>query len=237
MKTKLYPIERQENILKLLNEKDRVSIGELKDMLGVSEVTIRKDLNTLQDKGLIERTFGGAVLDNRFTKEPSYPEKKSVNKSSKRLIAKKASLLIKDGMDIFVDAGTTTRALVEYLPQFHNINVFTYDLHIALDLLKNTDLTVFIIGGYIEGRTGCALSGDGLALLKRTKADICFIGADAMDDKYVYSSNPLKADIKRQMIENSQVRVLMCDTNKKKRLGQISFYPVSKFDHVMDEAE
>lgn len=231
----MFQEERLSFILKSLDENSRVSVTGLAEKLDVSEVTIRKDLKELEEKKEIKRTHGGAIRIKKNVEELATDSKKNMKTKEKEDIAKLASGLIDDSMTIFLDAGTTTIKLAKYLKEFKNLTVIGYDLELALMLSKYPKIKTYILGGYIENNTRTALSLDGYENLSRFHADICFMGTDAYDDYFVYSTSETKGRIKSKMIENSRVSVLMTDTSKYPSKGLYSFGKIDNFDYIITE--
>ena len=104
----LIPAERHHRIQALLEQRRVASIADLSDLLGVSEATIRRDLETLEGRGLLERTHGGAILTRRLPTEPFYAQSAGVHPHEKRRIGAAAAALVDEGDTVFVNSGTTT---------------------------------------------------------------------------------------------------------------------------------
>ncbi|WP_297280903.1 DeoR/GlpR family DNA-binding transcription regulator [uncultured Anaerococcus sp.] len=227
--------ERHNYIMSKLNTSERVSVSELSRDLNVSEVTIRKDLNYLENQKFLKRTHGGAILNNIHVKSEPIETKLSKNIEQKRKIARLAKDFLKDGLNIFLDAGTTIQAISTELIEFNDLNIITYDLEIAHELSKYSNISVYVLGGYVEKDTKTSMSIEGFQNISNMHADICFIGTDAFDDNFVYSTSENKAKIKNKMIENSAVSILMCDSSKYKKKGLYSFYRSSDFDYFITD--
>lgn len=233
---KLYEMfleERLSFITKQLNEENRVNVSDLSEQLKVSEVTIRKDLKELEDRNIAIRTHGGAIKVKEHVVEIPIENKILDNINYKKVIAKKASNYLRDNMTIFLDAGTTTRMLVDYISKFNNITVITYDLDIATLLSKYISINTYLLGGYIENKTRTSLSIEGFQNLSSFHADVCFIGTDAFDDEHVYSTSENKGKLKNMMIVNSEISILLCDSSKYGKTGLYSFYKSKKFDYFI----
>ena len=109
--------KRHEIILQLLRKKGSITVNEIKDELGISESTIRRDLNTLDEEGRLVKVFGGAVSVNYgFSgKEPTVSQKKEINLETKKSIARYAAALIEPDDFVYIDAGTTTGCMIDYI--------------------------------------------------------------------------------------------------------------------------
>lgn len=195
----MYFEERIYSILEKIKKEGRVKVAELAEIFNVSEVTIRKDLSELEEMGYLKRTFGGAILTQEHVKELSVEQKKIDNIEKKEIIAKKSAEFLKDGLDIFLDAGTTALYIAHEIIKFNNITVITYDLEIASFLSKYDNIKTYMIGGFIDTKNKLALSIDGYKSLQRMHTDLAFIGTDAFDMNYVYSTNDLKSQLKKIM--------------------------------------
>lgn len=233
----MFTEERYSYILKKISEKGRVKVAELSEEMKVSEVTVRKDLSVLEERSLLKRNFGGAVSLQNHVRALSFAEKKIDNIDLKQIIAKNASSLLKDNLDIFLDAGTTGLSLVEEIVKFKGITVITYDLNIANELSKYDHVNTYIIGGVIEPKTLTLLSIDGYKLVENMHVDICFAGTDAFDNNSVYSTNNLKARIKSKMLDNAKIRVLISDSSKYKKNGLYSYYKIADFDYIITDKQ
>lgn len=231
----MFPEERLNYMLNKINKYGRVNVSDLSKELKVSEVTVRKDLKILEDRNLIKRTFGGAVILKNHVKAASLSDKKVENMDSKKSIAKKAATYLRDGIDIFLDSGTTTFELINSIVKFKDIQVVTFDISIAMELSQYSNVRTHLLGGEIDPATKVSLGLEGVETLSRMHADICFIGTDALDADYVYSTNELKARLKRLMISNSRFRVLICDSSKYGKEGFYSFNRLKDFDEIITD--
>lgn len=229
--------ERHNYIIEKLKKDQRVSVTELSKELDVSEVTIRKDLNYLEDENYLKRTHGGAILNDLHVKSEPIEIKLARNMEKKRHIGKLAERFLRDDLNIFLDAGTTVQSLIPKLSELNNLNIITYDLEIAYLLAAFDNLNIYMLGGYIEHDSKTALSIEGYENLSSIHADICFIGTDAFDSNYVYSTNENKGKIKNKMIVNSSKSVLMCDSSKYDKRGLYSFYRCEDFDYFITDSD
>lgn len=233
----MYIEERFSYILNKIEKYGRVKVSDLSRELDVSEVTIRKDLTLLEEREYLRRTFGGAVALRPHVKQSSLDEKRVENIDLKKIIGAKCGAYLHDSLDIFLDSGTTTYEIIDEIVKYNDITVVTYDLAIAMKLSKYPHIRTYMLGGYIENTTDVALSIEGVRTLSRLHADICFIGTDAFDDKRVYSTSDIKANVKRTMLENSKFRVLVSDSSKFMQEGLFSFYDLDSFDCIISDRQ
>ena len=156
----LYPEERQQRILTMLNQNGRASITELSQIFRVSEVTVRADLQTLAAQNLILRTHGGTVLDSRArSPELSLMLHRQQHVHEKKRIGAAAA--------IFLDASSTALALAHHLQKYRDLTILTHSLVVAQVMLYAPGVTVAMTGGIVHRDTLSLLGTDVLAILKK----------------------------------------------------------------------
>ena len=134
MSKSLIPAQRRERIQEYLAIHKIVRMDELYEMLDTSEATVRRDLEWLEREGVLERTHGGAILNQRMTLEPEYIQRASSNPEEKRLIGELAASLIDDGDVVFINSGTTTAQVIRHIRGDAGITVFTNNLIAVLEI-------------------------------------------------------------------------------------------------------
>src|SRR5207245_2450735 len=163
-------------------ERGDALVSELKDMFGVSEVTVRADLAALADRGLIVRTHGGAVLPEPGSKapEPTFAAREMANVELKRRIGEAAAALIQNGQSVVLDASTTALQIARVMRRresVHDVNVITNGVHTALELLDTPGVSTILTGGQLRA-TAVSLTGAlGADLLSRVHATLGLFGA------------------------------------------------------------
>mgnify|MGYP002604882736 CR=1 FL=1 len=145
--------QRHEIILRLLEEKKSITVTELKELLDASESTVRRDITALDKAGKLPKVFGGAVaLNHKVTAyEPTVAQKSELNKEEKKKIAKYAASLINKEDIVYLDAGTTTELMLDYLKEYDVIYVTNGITHARK--LMNAGFKVHLIGGEIKAVT------------------------------------------------------------------------------------
>jgi len=142
--------ERRQHMLAKIQRDGRVLVSELSDALGISRITIRKDLDYLQSKGLVQRTHGGALsAQSSALLDPSLREKEQKQSKEKQRIAEAAALLVEEGLCVLLDSGTTTTAIARELRRFSRLTVITNAVNIATEL-AGTDFEVILTGGTLR---------------------------------------------------------------------------------------
>lgn len=228
--------ERRQHILTLVQQDGRVLVGDLSRRLGISQITIRKDLDYLQSRGLVQRAHGGALLpQNGALFDPSFPEKQSRNGEQKRRIAAAAAGMVEEGQCVILDSGTTTTLVAQALKRFASLTVVTNAINIAADL-TGTDFEVILTGGTLRKNSYSLVGPLAEDLLAEMHADILFLGVDGFDvDTGVTTPNVLESRVNRAMVKSAQKVVVVCDSTKFSRRSFSRIVSVSAIDHVITD--
>jgi DeoR family fructose operon transcriptional repressor len=206
--------ERQQLILQLLKENQSVRIAELCNNLNVTRETIRRDLYELEQKGLLKKVHGGAIL-NQTNVEPPYAKRSVLNLDEKEAIAVAAASYVEDGDAIYIDLGTTTLLFAKQLLEKKGITVITNALLVALELSKNPHAKVIMSGG--ELRSGeLALSGPvARKSLEPFYVDKAFIGAGGLSMESGFTDYHVgESDVRQLMLKNAKETYALLDHSK-----------------------
>lgn len=215
-------IMQEKKVLDILETQQYASVDELSVSLCVSTSTIRRTLETLQQKGLVTRTHGGVKInsDNNFS--PSFTFRIHQNSFEKKKIALSAIKLIKNGDIIFLDGSTSAFYIAEYLKEFKNIRVITNGID-TLSLLAKNNILAYSTGGQVSSENPSVLVGRYAEdLICNFHADIAFFSAQSMDnDGEIYDCFEDEIFLRRAMIKNAKKKVFLCDNTK---IGKTSSY-------------
>lgn len=205
--------ERQNEIIKLLSGSDYVTVEEFSRSLGVSKVTIRSDLNILEQKGLLMRTHGGAMIPDRQNPSRSISKTISEYDDEKDRIAKAAALLVPDRGTILVDSGSTSLHLSKYL-HGRKLTLVTNSL-LLIDSFRNDDsMDVVALGGTLKRNVMGMVGPMAISDVARVYADILFLGCTGYTNAGVFSSNLIEAELKQAMTKSSYKVCLIADSSK-----------------------
>ncbi|AUY15014.1 DeoR/GlpR transcriptional regulator [Serratia marcescens] len=207
-------VDRRNEILALIQANGRVYVNELADKFQVSQETIRRDLNKLEDYRLIKKIHGGAV-SSQFKFEHEFNERAKIAEAEKRAIAEKAVTLLQPGDTVFVDFGSTTLEFARQLATIDQLTVITNSPLIANVCLENDSIDVVLIGGqFIDSKMAC-LGAIALNNIEAFFADYAIIGAGAVNVQTgVMDQNVNEAAIARKMIAQSRKCIVLADENK-----------------------
>jgi DeoR/GlpR family transcriptional regulator of sugar metabolism len=224
--------QRQAKILERVREDGAVRVADLVRELGVSDMTVRRDLETLDDRGLLEKVHGGATaLEGSALFEPTFVAKSSLQQSEKDAIADAAVALVEPGMAIGVSAGTTTFALAQRLADVPNITVVTNSIRVT-DVLNHSgraDQTTILTGG-VRTPSEALVGPFAVAALRTVHVDLVFVGVHGMDPHSGFTCpNLLEAETDRALIEAGRRLVVVADHTK---WGVIGISSIARLDQA-----
>ena len=206
--------ERQKQILRILDDRSFITVQELADLTFTSASSIRRDLTYLQDNGLVKRLHGGVSSVSPLANVASFYDRTHKNVKEKRIIAQKASILLKDGQTVLLDSSTTATFLLPYIAKHHNITVFTNNLSTALHAIE-LGISTHCLGGHaVNGST--ALSGtETFTALADLTVDMLFFSSQSLDkDGNISDATEEEHFARKLMLRSAKTRVFLCDGEK-----------------------
>lgn len=228
--------ERRQHILALVSRDRRVLVSELSESLGISPITIRKDLDQLELQGLVQRTHGGALAPQSSTTiDPSLREKEQHQIEEKRRIAAAAARLVSNDQCVLLDSGTTTMMVARALREFSGLTVVTNALNIASEL-SETNCEIFLTGGTLRKNSFSLVGPMAEDMLAQIHGDILFLAVDGFDPKIgIMTPNVLEARVNRAMVKASRRVVVVCDSTKFDRSSMALIVPPSAIHTVITD--
>jgi DeoR family fructose operon transcriptional repressor len=231
----LLPAERHRRIQALVDERHVVRVSSLSDVLGVSEVTVRRDLEALERRGLLERIHGGAVGAKRMRSEPRYLEAMTTYPEEKRLIGLASAALIETGDTIFLNGGTTTLEVFRHLDT-PDVRVVTNHVGIAMES-ADRDVEVILVGGDYRPPSNSLVGPFATENLRRVTASRAFIGAEGVSRRSgVTTPSTAEAELGALMIERTRGEVvLVTDHSKMGTVADFVICGVDRIDHLITD--
>lgn len=209
--------QRQAVILDEVGRSGGVRVAELVEQLGVSDMTIRRDLDTLAGRGLLRKVHGGAVAPvDRSTDEPGFEAKSRREEREKRAIAAAAVRFVEPGTAIGLSAGTTTWAFAHHLRDVPEITVVTNSIRIADVFYQSPrpDQTIVLTGG-IRTPSDALVGPVAVAALRSLHLDVVVLGVHGMDDRAGFTTpNLMEADTDRALVDAARTLVVLADHTK-----------------------
>ena len=228
---------RRQEILNLLEQTGTINVNELAEKFQVSLVTIRNDLDDLENEGLLQRTFGGAVFSHRTRFNKSFRERIQEQRDEKRAVAIAALGYIKDGDTIILDAGTSTLALAQLLKErTMSVFVITCSVPAALEL-SSGGYDILLLGGIVKNKSLALLGRETLTILERYRADKAFLGSSGFTAKRGHSTpNPDDAQIKEAIMRAADETYVLVDSSKYGHDCLTSFAGLSDVDLTITDS-
>jgi len=229
--------ERRKTILELIEKQNSISVGELCRMLGVSDMTVRRDLRILSNSGLLERVHGGALARRGRSYEPPFFIREKEYAWQKQLIGKRAAELVNQGDSIALDVGTTTLELARCLTNTPNLTILTASLPIANVLAESPNLRLILTGGQVRPQEHSLIGHIAERAYKEFHVDKAFIGVGGLHPEAGLTEYNLEDTlVKRSLITNTGQVIVLADSSK---LGEICLAfvaPISAVDILITDS-
>lgn len=217
-------IERRKEILEKLQAEHRVVVSELSQSYGVSEETIRRDLEKLENEGYAIKSYGGAVINENASLDFSFNVRKNRNIAGKQLIARLASRMVHDGDSLMLDASSTAVYIARALKEKKNLIVITNSIEIIIELLDMTDWKVLSTGGASRVSSYALVGPQTDKMLRDYHVDRAFVSCKGFDlDAGFTDSDELHANNKKTMMDAAKEKILVVDSSK---FGETAFVSI-----------
>ncbi len=220
---------RRERILALLRQNGQVRVAELAKTLGVSQVTVRADLEALEREGRLRRLRGGAVLWEARRFELPLEVTRTLHAREKEAIGKRAAALVRDGDVVILDVGSTTTEMAKALsPSLKDVVVITSALNIALLLEGHPGISVIVTGGRLRPLQHSLVNPFGTLLLEELNADKAFLGCNGVHPERGFTNTNLEeAEVKKAMVRAAQEVYFLADHSKLLQVATAKIAPLS----------
>lgn len=228
--------ERYRIILEHLDHSGTVTVSELAEQLLTSESTVRRDLNALAGMGRLMKVHGGASsLEAGFSFEEHNVETKEKLFSEEKIrIAKYAAETIRKGDFIFIDAGTSTEKMIDYMTE-KNITVVTNGFTHAKKLAMR-GFKVFIVGGQIKAATEAVVGTESVAAIEKYNFTKCYLGSNGISLSAGFTTPDIdEANVKAAAAKKSYVTYILADHSKFDKVSSVTFAPLSKACVITDD--
>lgn len=223
--------ERRKAILELLLNDGKVKVTDLSKLFGISEVTIRGDLDELERQGQLQRIHGGAISPYRSYYNMNLRDRTEVNKEEKKRIAAETASLISDGDTIIIGSGTTPLYVMRELKSHKDLIIITNSLSVAQEASFNRNIHVLVLlGGSINFQYEFTTGDDAIRQLSKYKADKLILSSDGVSSQFgVTTYHHLEAELYRQMIARVDKTILVADYSK---IGRANFSQIEEIHQI-----
>ncbi len=223
---------RQKDILDQLKSGEELSVKELADLFETSDITIRRDLTTLEGKGLLVRTHGGAMLPGNT----SFQHKGTKSGAAKAYIGKLAAAQVKDGDIIFMDCGSTVFQMCGPLRRLDRLTIITNSLPVLNELIGQPGFTINLIGGEIDAQRKAVHGSMAMEHIARYRGGKAFVGVDGISVANGLSATSEKeASITLAMAHQADKTYLLCDASKWEKDAYLKFADLSLVDFLVSD--
>lgn len=236
-------LQRANKIIDILKKKNGATVRELSLTLGVSEMTIRRDLEILKSNNIINNVYGAAIynpLNNIEKLESFYDIENEVvkNENEKIKIGKAAANLIEEDDIIIIDTGTTTEKLAQFIDNDLNISALIFNTNILMALSKKKNINLIFSGGYFHPNTMMFESPEGISLIEKTRANKVFVSAAGIHETLgVTCSNNYEILTKQAIIKSSAEKILVVNSKKFGIVKSSYFADLSDFNTIITDSK
>lgn len=228
---------RQNDLLTYLRTNKTGHVAELSQLLGASESTIRRDLDDLQERGLVERVHGGAAITESGV-EAALPARARTATDQKRRIGQAAAALIDDGSTVLISGGTTTEAVLPHLGGFQQLTVVTNGVQLAAGSAEYPNIQVLVLGGELRRASMSLLGGLVSEALGQLQIDRVLMGAFGVDPVVgITGANLLETQTDRALVAAADDVVILADSSKFFQRGPVRIAETSEITTLVTDAE
>ena len=234
----LLPAQRRQHIIEFLHRHGAVTLQQMASALRVSISTLRRDLDTLADEGLVDRTHGGALLRHQeySTFEPEFAAALELSPLEKQRIGQVAAEALLPGQSVIFDSGSTVReAAIAAAARNIEILAVTNDIEIAQILGSSRAMRVHVFGGQLRSGSNTLIGDDVLAGASRIRADVLLFGAHAVTEGFVSEASSEVAGVKRALMRAATSKRLLVDSSKFRPRVFMTVCEVSELDEVVTD--
>jgi DeoR family transcriptional regulator, deoxyribose operon repressor len=234
--------ERLNKLVALLKENKTLTVRRLSEMLGVSEMTIRRDLDTLKSDAIVDRSYGKATYRSNTVVETSFPNyelysaKIQMNEEKDR-IGRFAATLIEPGDVVIIDSGSTADKLARYMPEDMDITVLCYNYNILSYLINKPLIKLIFPGGYFHPKGQFFESPQGIDLISEIRATKVFISATGVHEKLgITCANNYEVLTKRTALQSAQTKILITDASKFGKVSPAYYAQLNEMDIIITDS-
>lgn len=226
----MFALERQKKIIETLKTDGAVWVSKLSTELGVTEETVRRDLEKLEKQEMLLRTHGGAIPIEEGNYEMSLEKRKNLNADSKMRLAKETVRHIVAGDTIFLDASTTTFYIARELKAMKEITVITNSIRVINELAGVPDLKVIGVGGFVSNNQSFVGAQAQKAISENYFANKMFFSSRGLTvNAGILESNDQECEIKQYMLKNADKKYYLFDKSK---IGRVGFAKLARFEDI-----
>lgn len=230
---------RIDKIETYIQEQKKVSIDQLCEVFQISKATLRRDLDNLMPRGTIEKVYGGVVAlppkDSPMNGLISYSERNIKNAEAKDRIARLAAANVRDNDTIYLDTGTSTLRIIDYLGDVSNLTVITNSILIASKSLAYPNIKVIMLPGIINPHTASTVGTGCLEYLSRCHMQKAFMACTGINEAGASNASPEEYEVKKTALEQSRIHYLLVDNSKFDKSALMIYSALDNIHHIFTE--
>ena len=236
----LFTPERRQQIVRMLEAEQRVTVPELSQHFAVSEVTIRKDLTWLEAQGQVVRTHGGAILTSAdsTTSEIVFDKRERLQSEQKERIGEAAAKYVQDGETIALDASTTALAMAQFLLSKRELTVVTNGVRTGMELIQAPNVSVLMLGGMLRQESFSLVGTWGRAVLQQVHISKAFVGARGLTLREGLTDvNGEEVELKRAIVDAAKEVIAVIDRSKWDQVTLATFCPLERLTRIITDSQ
>ena len=213
-----------------------VSLTDLADVFQVSIFTIRRDIDILEERGIVTKRYGGVTINKKSNTLLAFDDRNTLNKPQKQAICQKAAEFITPGDIIFIDGGTTTQYIPDYMEDIP-VTVITNNVYVIPKLLPKRNVKLVILGGEVDRRTNSISGIDTVDFLRNRNITKAFLACTGVNESFNLTNyTVVEAELKRQCITNSTESYLLADHTKFGVSSLVTYGHISQLTAIITDA-
>jgi len=220
-----------------VSQKGSAGMEELCQYFQVSMNTVRRDVAELIRRGAVDKVYGGVCARKNDQALTPYEVRRIKKEEAKKSIGRAAAELVQDGDVIFIDSGTTTLQMVDFLAEKRDLTIITNNLEVILRALPYENISVISLPGQLQRKTNSFTGADSVRFLKRYNIRLAFMAATGLSFHGATNSSSLEYEIKQIASESCERAVLLVNKEKFGVTGLMTFAPVTAFHTVVSDTQ
>lgn len=230
--------ERQEQILDIVRDNARITLAEISDNFGVSEITIRRDVKMLEDMGTVRRTHGGVVYYIEPDEQAPVVKRQFINATAKQRIARQAAQLVNEGDSIFLGSGSTASYVSQYLKQHQRLTVTTNAVTVIQELATVETLNLIVLGGLLRASELSTIGHITEQALKEVRVDKVIVGMRGIDLEAGLTSDYLpEVMTDRAIMDMSGKVIIVADSSKLGHIASGFVAPIERMTTLITDSQ
>ena len=232
-------VERIDSIIEFIYKNKNVTLDQICDDFNISKSTVRRDLSEILKDTNLKKTYGGITLKNKWGNKKyltSFSERNIENADKKLAISKKAANIVEDNDIIFIDSGTTTFYMVDYLGNVNNLTILTNNLEVIFRAVKYKNINLISLSGTLSRETLSFVGATSISTIKNFNISKAFMATTGFSiTNGVTNSSPLESDIKRTVISKSNKIILLADSSKFNSVSLMTYCNLEDIDILITD--